>query len=529
MALSSVRSIGAAKGLLLGLIAVAVSATGAPAAAPHQVADIAPGTSSASPAGLSAVGKRLLFFASTGKQGLELWRTTGTEGSTQLVKDIFPGKPSGITQIASSAVAGGRLFFIGDDGKHGQEPWVSDGTAAGTRMLKDIRPGGGDGMASWFIRLGSRVIFRADDGSRGDEWWVSDGTRTGTRILKDINKGPGGAGHCCAYQIVGKRLYFGADDGTTGNELWRTNGTPASTAFVKNLDASPVGSDPFAGNPPFSDGSHPTQFGASIGDTVFFNAGTPQDGRQVWRSDGTGPATQIVDVPVAGSNSNPGSFTVVDGELYYSAFVFPGFGRELYASNRTQAGTRRLTDINPGIGNSDPTPMGEIDGDLVFAIRQDDSNDVGQVWRTDGSVVGTTFVRDVQPGNGLARLEADRGWTLGGIIHFLADDGTHGVELWRTDGTFAGTRMVKDIRPGSVRSIVTCCSRVLGRLVFSADDGTTGVEPWVSDGTKKGTRRLGDLVVGPGSSSPAGFVAFGGAVYFAATGPDGRELWAWRP
>jgi ELWxxDGT repeat protein len=37
--------------------------------------------------------------------------------------------------------AGGILIFTASDGVHGEELWRSDGTASGTRMVKDTDPG----------------------------------------------------------------------------------------------------------------------------------------------------------------------------------------------------------------------------------------------------------------------------------------------------------------------------------------------------------------------------------------------------
>ena len=39
------------------------------------------------------------------------------------------------------------------------------------------------------------------------------------------------------------------------------------------------------------------------------------------------------------------------------------------------------------------------------------------------------------------------GVTLGQML-FVASDATNGIELWRTDGTTVGTMLVKDINPG---------------------------------------------------------------------------------
>jgi ELWxxDGT repeat protein len=76
---------------------------------------------------------------------------------------------------------------------------------------------------------------------------------------------------------------------------------------------------------------------------------------------------------------------------------------------------------------------------------------------------------------------------LGNYLYFAGDDGTSGTELWRTDGTLAGTTLVEDIAPGSDGSYPGPITRVGGRLFFQADEGGfPGL--WVSDGTAAGTR-----------------------------------------
>ncbi len=52
---------------------------------------------------------------------------------------------------------------------------------------------------------------------------------------------------------------------------------------------------------------------------------------------------------------------------------------------------------------------------------------------------------------------------FGGGVLFAASDGTSGSELWRRDGTFLGTTLVRDIAPGTADANVGDLTAAPGR------------------------------------------------------------------
>ena len=120
-------------------------------------------------------------------------------------------------------------------------------------------------------------------------------------------------------------------------------------------------------------------------------------------------------------------------------------------------------------------------------------------------------------------------YEAGGLVYFYQDDGIHGRELWRSDGTPLGTFLLRDFCPGSCgsRYSMNGLAAPLGeRLIFVANDGVHGVELWITNGTAVGTTMVVDLIPGLRSSLPYLLTAAAGQVFFVArTGGLGTGLW----
>ena len=167
-------------------------------------------------------------------------------------------------------------------------------------------------------------------------------------------------------------------------------------------------------------------------------------------------------------------------------------------------------DIYSGPGTESSTPSRFYTaGRVAYFFANDGSG--SELWRTDATAAGTRKVADLTPGPEprYARSE-DGGFTASGdLVYFwrsnsLEDDD---LELWRTDGTRAGTfRLARDLGRHA-RELAPIGAR--GIIARSSDRFLS------SDGTVEGTRFvLGEVF-------PHHLVSFRGLVYFVS----GRALW----
>ncbi|MEX0676561.1 MAG: ELWxxDGT repeat protein [Pirellulales bacterium] len=419
--------------------------------------------------------------------------------------------PGGASNPAEFVNAGGMVFFSGDNGTNGPELWMTDGTIPGTLMVKDIRPLAAGSSPSYLTAVGGTLFFAADDGSNGVELWTSDGTSAGTTLVKNINLA--GSSSPAELTNVNGTLYFRADNGANGAELWKSDGTDAGTVMVMDIHAS-AGSDP--------------RYLIKIGGKLFFTADDGANGSELWMSDpGTSSTMMVKDINPGSYGSYAGYFrsmTNVGGILFFSALDSTN-GFELWKSDGTMAGTTLVKDVRTGVASSFPFVMTDVGGTLFFTA--DDGATGFELWKSDGTELGTVPVKDINTGG--AGSGPDALTNVGGTLLFRANDGTNGVELWKSDGSGAGTEIVLDINT-SGSSTPRYLTNVSGTLYFRATEGTTagltGTELWSSDGTPGGTTLVADIAPAEPSSNPRGLANVTGTLFFSAESTaNNQEPW----
>jgi ELWxxDGT repeat protein len=336
-------------------------------------------------------------------------------------------------------------------------------------------------------------------------------------LVADINPGTPGSTPYLYAQLNGT-LFLTADDGVHGRELWKSDGAATGTILVKDIYPGPTR------------GIAGTTMTAFNG-LVYFTADDGVHGAELWRTDGTADGTVLfADLNPGPAGSKPTtdghSMTVFNGCLYFTADD-GARGVELWKTDGTLAGTTLVADINPGPGSSFPGNVVVLAGKMVFTA---DNGTVGQeIWATDGTTAGTSLVKDVRPGattSGPAMLRL-----ANGAVVFVADDGSRGQEMWRTDGTAAGTYILKDIVSGSGTStprVPTTCTAPSGvQTVYfwarTPSRQTLYWRLWKTDGTPAGT-----VEVSPGINF-SGLGQWGtdvnGVYFFSGSDQRGFELW----
>lgn len=190
---------------------------------------------------------------------------------------------------------------------------------------------------------------------------------------------------------------------------------------------------------------------------------------------------------VAPFSSDADSFVRVGSKVFFTAFT-PQNGRELWVTDGTAAGTVMLKDLQSGVNYySAISGMTEFKGLLYFVVSGT------QLWRSDGTAGGTYLVTTLPVTSSVVQLI-----NAGSSMYILMSgyDVWTTATLWVTDGTAARTMRIRSFwRP------VTDAFGHNGKLYFaSSEDSLLGTQIWTSDGTLFGTRVLAPGVMCPMST-----------------------------
>lgn len=453
------------------------------------------------------IGSNLLFAASDGFNGNELWKTDGTESGTMMVKDIFFGYGGSLSRVSCHVISS-TLYFSANDGINGRELWKTDGTELGTVMIKNLI--GSNINSSMLVyseygKINNTLFFIATDGVHGMELWKSDGTAAGTSMVKDITVGPA-TSYIRGLCTMGSNLYFFVSDQepvltSTRWRLWKTDGTTAGTVFIKEM--------------PYAD----TSSVMAAGSTIYFvvNSGATRLKKELWKSDGTSEGT----VKIKDFTANWGSevmlkfWDALGNKLFFTVDSNTSIAGP-WITDGTEAGTIQLSAT---VLVKHAVQMGDY---IYFMSVYNPS-----LWKSDGTVAGTVLVKALGNDTGYRSTPMK---VLGNTLFFKFSNAQYGNEIWKSDGTAAGTVILKDINPGPGSSglnddTFTVFNSKLYFMVNMSD--STGDHFWQTDGTEAGTVIVSDSIVPYYWSNLSQYLCVSGSRMYFSTYVDPFNLDFW--
>jgi len=358
----------------------------------------------------------------------------GWAGTPHLTLDINTHRAARSSDPTYLGKLGDSTYFIAHDaaGSFNAALFRTDGTDAGTTKVRDIGPGGiltNYGLyrppyqkPTLFISAGTKAYFLAWQTTTGQEVWVTDGTEAGTHLVTDLYPGPSG-GTPLLLGLVGTDLIFGSYTSDKTWQIFRTDGTSAGTVALSTFPASSYGL---------------LNESIAVNGKVYMSLDKTTVCCQpdLWVTDGTTAGTHQIGASSSQYHVQPASFAA-----FGSSVLFTG--------------------EDPNSGSS-------------VLYKLDPASDTIQILA--GAQFNSSYQSSIAVMNGFAL--------------FVGSDSA----LWRTDGTIAGTSQVKDIGltmfAGRLSSQDTQLLRVGDRAIFQGDDGVNGAYIWASDGTDQGTVRL---------------------------------------
>jgi ELWxxDGT repeat protein len=214
---------------------------------------------------------------------------------------------------------------------------------------------------------------------------------------------------------------------------------------------------------------------AGLDGQALFAAGDEFDYSLV-STDGTPAGTQTLKKFYFG----PGDFEVSGGLLYFIAEEAEDYSTRIWASDG--ASVFKVDGFSYR-----PWGLTDLNGQLLYIALYDDSQSHTHCGLFTTTGAGGALLAVLNPT--LFYGYGDYAAVVDDVMFFTAENSYGGVGLWKSDGTMLGTTMVSDITdsPGGIPPSPYELTAMESNLYFSAGDEAHGHQLWTSDGTEAGT------------------------------------------
>jgi len=212
------------------------------------------------------------------------------------------------------------------------------------------------------------------------------------------------------------------------------------------------------------------------------------------------------------SSSSPTNLFVFNNKIYFQADDQQGtntpggadLGDELWVTDGTEVGTTFLKDLRTGSDSSGPSFFFEFNGTMYFSANTGDGN---VLFSSDGTADGTTATGGLFVFNPLE---------LDGLIYYINTTDDNGLYQ------FDGTTQTKVANTGAEdvnflgANFTALNGKIIGYGRTPSEDPTIGTELYEYDPATDTYSLIKDIDVGTGDSSISNFVTIGTDVYFEA-------------
>ncbi len=451
---------------------------------PKLLKDVNPGAASSNPSNFVSLSNGACFFTADGDDAdtdKELYYYSDVKGTQKInLRDATHISTTASFITPTRNAANNKVIFVGDNYPGFFEMWITDGTQASTHTLETITPAnGGMFQADAIAAFDNEIVYAVRTAANHIELHKINVQTEQTSLVKDFGIPAGinaNSSILSNFTVVGNTLYFNYYKADGSDELWKTDGTTTGTLLVKNLG--------FGGMHTYF---MPLTNGSRIVFMVYDAANNTND--SLWVSDGTPAGTNPV-------KRFARSATVGN--------VYPAYGED-------------------GTGNG------------LFVSFEDTANGK-QVWKTDGTAVGTTLRTLFNTPAGCD----PKGYYLdNGTMYFTCTFAGYGRELFKTPTVGGSFFLVKDFNAGAGDGNPEILGRMPGYvngdlLIVSANDGTYGQELYAVDANNTADKILiNDIAQGITGAFPVTDdkrrtsqpFAYNN-IYFSAYSPEGgREVY----